>query len=354
MNQTEPNDGEDLLSWISRVEVPGAWFAASFVTCVILTIWYFNLYGRYPAVALRWTLYLECIFCYIVGPIKWWTESAFYAPLVTNPTLAGCLFTVTYDTFLSIGIVFSATVSAFALYELTSNGMVLENDEAKLRRKEKLSIIFFWIFTLGFTVPSVATADMINGWCMPKEPVLVAIKLCVVVLLIVAQVVFVILSFVRLARMNFWMKVRAATMNEQQEGEEDDGEKPAETRPSAMPPSSVIGVKSNLSTRQQLLAVRFFVLVMSEFLGWLPLIYAEFLQNFSTGATELIFRVIVVGVFVGPIFDGLIALVHPDLYGPMKRWVGRNSRTSRVVPSTTKALTDPKEGLAHASLEHRL
>ena len=342
MNETASSEGETLLSWIIRVEVPGAWFAASFLTVVIIIVWKCGWYKKYPVVALRWTLYLECIFCYIVGPIKWWTQSAFHAALVTNHTVAGCLFIVGYDTFLSLGIVFAATLSAYALYELTSNGMVLVNDPVRLKKKVRLSIVFFWLFTLGFTVPSVATARMNNGWCMPGEPALVAAKLCVVVVFIVAQVIFVLLSLVRMARMNFWMKMRADTMNDQVVfGEDEDQEKNGEQNKTF--PSSLASVKANLNAHQQLLALRFFMLVVSELISWLPLIYAEFLQNFSTGASELIFRLIIVGVFVGPICDGILALVHPDLYGPIKRWAGlHSSRSSRVVPLTTKILSKSK------------
>ena len=287
------------IGFATTVHAVGCWIATVYIGIVIVLITLTKTYRQYPGSALRWILYIEFASNLVYGPIKWWPKSMFHVPLAVSPGPIACYFTVLTDTFFVVGVLYSATICSYAFYALTAN-ISFDSDGPDGRRKNCLALTGLWVLAGGLALLNISGGYHLDGWCQSSSKAFVGVKLCVVLCLFLAQVVFVIVGVSRLGRLE-----RHLTKHSTEGGQIKEG-------------------CCNMTPKQQWFAFRFATILATQLVSWVPLAYIEFVSTFVGPPVLQLLYLASAGLFVGGIIDATVLLLNEDI----KKWLlNRKGRT---------------------------
>lgn len=253
--------------------------SSAYLIFVILVVWYLKLYTTYPSFALRWILYLECIANAIVGMFKWNPYSPFHDILALNPNDGSCYFTIIYDTFISMGIIFLGTVAALSITELASPE--LKRIDTKFRTR--LVTALFWIIAAGLSLLNISDGYVITGWCNGGSKIITGFKMAVAFTMFAIQILCLVKTYFKLRKMN---KLHAE-INEK-----------SGMRSAGLPPQQIE------------MLLRFLVIILSQGICWVPLVWAEFVVNFVGAPSWGNIYLLCYGFFIGAFMDGTAVLLN--------------------------------------------
>ena len=334
--------GPSLRDWIRDTTAAGAWFATAWLTvCIFLTHW-LGLYAKYPAVTIRWVLYMELFYNIILGPIKWWPGSAFHDSLALNPTVAACYWTIFTNTFIGVGLLFLGTLAAFSLYQITGGLRPIRDIES--RKLTKRAAIAFWVLSLSISGLNVSAGYTVIVWCHSSSLFAIVVKFSLMYIMLVLQVYWVVKSLYRI--FTFSRKVQNLSKAVAEMDAEDDDVKEGDAKESKVRPTSrrlsthYSAVWRGIPRPQVLLALRFGVILLTEAIMVLPNAYVEFQLNFITPTlSSTVVKMVAIGVFLGPILDGTLVWTHEKVSGYFSNTVFRS--TSRSVHSSRTGNRNP-------------
>ena len=283
--------------WLTTIFAYGTWAVGIYMAIAILLVWRLGLYSKYPGFLIRWVLYLECVANLIVGPIKWWPSSPFHEVLVLAPTAGSCYFTILYDTFIGIGVIFCSTVAAYAIYKLSSG-----TSTARATGEEGACCVtvLFWVVAGGLAVLNISQGYVVKAWCVSTSRVVIGFKVAVAFFLIAVQVCcLVMFAWKLIGHQKNMMSLNSSG---------------ASNRKSSLKHASMLHALANVPVAQRQLLIRFLVLLFSQFITWVPLIWSEFTLIFWTPPSMPLLKLLCVGFFLGGFMDATAALCHRNVY----------------------------------------
>lgn len=298
-----------LEGWVRDVSTVGCWFATVWLAVVICVTWHQNLYALYPAVTIRWVLYIDWAYNVFLGPLKWWHRSPLHVHLALRPNGPSCMFSIFIETFIDTGEVFLATIIAFSLYEVSTGLRLLE--PAQNRRRGWIVAATFWTLSLLVATINVSFGYKVVLGCRSASPEAVALKIGVVAVLVLFQLYFVAKSVKGL--FNLRRRVHALRQDEVRLEGGDDGL--TAVVPKGRGERSLVRRLTSphvcLPHVQRLLAIRFSIILVSEAVMVFPTVLLELRIHFvSMEVSPAFTKIVTIGTFLGPIIYGSVLFTH--------------------------------------------
>ena len=332
-NTTSGDDSPDpFYVWLTTIFAYGTWAVGLYMALTILLVWRLGLYRTYPGFMIRWVLYLECIANLIVGPAKWWPESHFHGVLVLAPTAGSCYFTIIYDTFIGIGVIYCSTIAAVAVYQLSKSSKVAVT--AENRRRGQIVTGFFWVTAGGLAGLNISQGYVVKAWCVSTSKVIIGFKVAVAFALIVVQIFC--LAFFAVGLIGQQKTMIKLTS---QSGKSSGG-------------ASMWRVLAAVPAAQRQLLLRFLVVLFSQFITWVPLIWSEFTLIFWVPPSLPLLKLLCVGFFLGGFLDASAALYNRkvlnylcggNVYKVFPSSLSRTTMRGSAVPTTQRASSQQQE-----------